>query len=199
MPKKSPRRGFTLIELMIAISIVAVLSSIGFASYSSSQVYARDSKRKQDLRAVATALELYYQQNRRYPCNIGSTQGSGKSNGVLTDFWINDFEYASCDPTATAAKPLNSNFINQMPHDPKGNQFSNSDTTTYGYMYQITSFCQPPYPTTVGQFYTLRTRLENKKDPDRCEVKQYKNCDDLVICRNGAGDPKNDLYIITSQ
>ena len=63
------RRGFTLIEIMIAISILAILATIGMTTYSQAQLRGRDAKRKQDLRAISTALELYYQRNKRFPCS----------------------------------------------------------------------------------------------------------------------------------
>ncbi len=54
-------KGFTLIELMVAISIIAVLSTIGMVAYSKVQLLGRDARRKQDLRAIAQALEIFYQ------------------------------------------------------------------------------------------------------------------------------------------
>lgn len=60
------RRGFTLVELLVAISIIAILSTIGLAIFSGIQSKARDSIRKNDLRALATALEIYYQKKGKY-------------------------------------------------------------------------------------------------------------------------------------
>ena len=49
--------GFTLIELMVAIAIVAILAVVGLVVYSNLQRQARDARRTQDLSAVANALE----------------------------------------------------------------------------------------------------------------------------------------------
>lgn len=49
--------GFTLIELMVAIAIVAVLATVGLVVFSNTQKQARDSRRTQDVSAVANALE----------------------------------------------------------------------------------------------------------------------------------------------
>ena len=54
MPKNS--KGFTLIELMIAISVVAVLATIGMVMYSSTQKTSRDAKRKADMRDIKEAM-----------------------------------------------------------------------------------------------------------------------------------------------
>src|SRR3989344_1235651 len=59
--------GFTLIELLVAISILAILATIGLSVYPSVQKSARDARRKDDLRSIKIALELYYQQNNQYP------------------------------------------------------------------------------------------------------------------------------------
>src|SRR3990167_7760520 len=52
------KRGFTLIELLVVISIIGILASFVVASFNSAQQKGRDSKRKSDLDAVKTALEL---------------------------------------------------------------------------------------------------------------------------------------------
>lgn len=61
------KKGFTLIELMITISIVAIISAIGLVSYSQTHKIARNARRKEDLRSIAIALELYYQKIKNYP------------------------------------------------------------------------------------------------------------------------------------
>jgi len=53
-------RGFTLLEVLVVIAIIAILITIGIASFSTVQKKGRDSKRKSDLKEVQTALEQYY-------------------------------------------------------------------------------------------------------------------------------------------
>ena len=55
----SKSSGFTLIELLVVISIVTLLSSIVFASFSSSRAQAADTRKKVEVREVGTALNLY--------------------------------------------------------------------------------------------------------------------------------------------
>lgn len=50
-------RGFTLIELMVAIAIVAVLATVGFTLFQNTQGQARDAKRRQDIDSITTVLE----------------------------------------------------------------------------------------------------------------------------------------------
>ncbi|MBI2596536.1 type II secretion system protein [Candidatus Daviesbacteria bacterium] len=64
------KNAFTLIELLIAISIISVLSVIGLVVYKGVQSKTRDSIRKQDLNKLAMALEVYAQQhNGKYIAN----------------------------------------------------------------------------------------------------------------------------------
>lgn len=68
------KKGFTLIELMVTISIIAVLSVVGLASYKGIQSKAKDSIRKNDLTKLATALEIYFQRegNGKYVLPAGT-------------------------------------------------------------------------------------------------------------------------------
>lgn len=58
---KNRIQGFTLIELLIVISIISILSVVGSVIFTGIQDKAKDSKRKQDISAIAKALEGRYQ------------------------------------------------------------------------------------------------------------------------------------------
>lgn len=67
MKVQIPKKGFTLIELMVVVAILAILATIGLSSYSTSLRRARDSKRKTHLDQTQKALELYKHDNGVYP------------------------------------------------------------------------------------------------------------------------------------
>lgn len=55
LPNRSS--GFSLIELMVVISIIAVLSVIGFSVFTQVQRNARDARRREEVDAISKALE----------------------------------------------------------------------------------------------------------------------------------------------
>jgi general secretion pathway protein G len=64
------RQGFTLVELLISISIIAILSVVLTVSFSNAQKSSRDQRRIEDLKAIQNAAEQYYLLNgNKYPTN----------------------------------------------------------------------------------------------------------------------------------
>jgi len=51
--------GFTLIELVIVMAIIATLTALATFNFSQARVRARDVQRKNELKAIQNALELY--------------------------------------------------------------------------------------------------------------------------------------------
>ncbi len=88
--------GFTLVELLVVVSIIGILATLLVANYNATRQRARDAQRKSDLRNIQTALRVYYNDKGRYPpassgrisgCGTGSSVcdwgGSFSSNGVV--------------------------------------------------------------------------------------------------------------------
>ncbi len=77
--KKKSRRAFTLIELLVVIAIIGMLTALLLPNLMASRQRARDAQRKNDLRQIQKALELYKQDQTpvEYPDSIPSGQWTG--------------------------------------------------------------------------------------------------------------------------
>lgn len=56
-------RGFTVIELIITITIMGILLTLAVVGLNSTQIKARDDERASDVSAIAIAFEAYYTSN----------------------------------------------------------------------------------------------------------------------------------------
>lgn len=65
--------GFTLVELLIVITIISLLATVGVVTYSGLRKDAKDAKRKADIEAISTVLESNYTPGLNpYPAVSGS-------------------------------------------------------------------------------------------------------------------------------
>lgn len=76
---KKLKQGFTLIEMLVVISLIGILAALGMVSFSSVQKQARDTTRKSDLKQYQTATENYANANNgSYPtATTAQTAASG--------------------------------------------------------------------------------------------------------------------------
>ncbi len=62
----SKKKAFTLVELIVVITILAILWTIGFMSFRNYNVYARDSVRLSNLKTLQSSLWIQYVQSNNY-------------------------------------------------------------------------------------------------------------------------------------
>jgi len=60
-------KGFSLIELLVVLGIMAVLTGLIAFNFNAARSRSRDLQRKNDLKELRTALELYKNDNQQYP------------------------------------------------------------------------------------------------------------------------------------
>ncbi|MBP8590878.1 prepilin-type N-terminal cleavage/methylation domain-containing protein [Candidatus Shapirobacteria bacterium] len=111
IPNTKCKGGFTLIEVLVAATIIALLTSIGVVSYQAANRQARDAKRKADLEQIRAALQIYRGDCGSYPASISF-------GGSLT---------GSCTGSTVT-------YMQQVPQDPK------SSTWNYSYSSSGTSY-----------------------------------------------------------
>ncbi|OGG35656.1 hypothetical protein A2363_04475 [Candidatus Gottesmanbacteria bacterium RIFOXYB1_FULL_47_11] len=153
------KKGFTLIELMIVMILLGVLATIGITSFISSQIKGRDATRKGDLRAIASALEMYYTDKGLYPVgSSGSITGCYTSAGA-TGICGKDYPIFKDSITSGAI------WMAKFPVDPVSSQ-------TYYYV------------SANGSQFQLYAHLENNQDPQCLQA----NCiNPTVLLCGGSG------------
>ncbi len=129
------KKGFTLVELLVVVSIFALLVAATLASLADSRAYARDANRVSNIEQIQRGLSIYSTNSRVYPvCN--PKQAINGSTDCLS----------SVLPNAGA--------MNKVPIDPlRGTSLPCGGAST-GYVYCYFS---------NGDTYTLEYHLETSK------------------------------------
>lgn len=86
MLKKYSQKGFTIVELLIVIVVIGILAALVLNTFSGVQKRARDTQRQTDINAIATQLEVYYNDEGGYPpvATIDTPNLKGIDEGALT-------------------------------------------------------------------------------------------------------------------
>lgn len=130
------KTGFTLIELVIVMAIIAILTAAGLSSYISSQVKGRDARRKGDLTQISRAIEIYYNDHGSYP---------SAHNGLIVSCGDGT---ADCSWNGGPFTDANSTiYMQKLPRDPA--------YSSRQYYY---------YSDATGSLYALYAWLENTQD-----------------------------------
>ncbi len=74
---KQQKNGFSLVELLVVTTIIAVILSAVVVSFQRANQSARDAKRKSDITEIKGILENYRLENGEYPETVTGFSGSG--------------------------------------------------------------------------------------------------------------------------
>lgn len=154
----APRRGFTVVELLIVIVIVAILAAISIVAYNGIQDRARDTQRKAAISTIAKALDMYFIKNGSFPssaCGLGT--GCKINSGWLT----------TADPSwVNIESALVPDYISAVPKDPKASQTTSSAISggqNFDYYMMVNGWCGT---SASKPGYMLTYRLEGSAQKD---------------------------------
>ncbi|MDP3996462.1 MAG: type II secretion system protein [bacterium] len=162
MKHHSHKAGFTLVELLVVISVIGLLSSVVLASIEGTRAKARDTVRIQTFSQLETALALYHDRHGVYPCG----DNNGRYDSSVSAGFING---AGEDQDSCTGGPLTGlfeeGFFVEWIKDP-----INSQPQGWFYFYQLPDITAPDH----RQSYVLYTRLEStpklmKEDGGKCD------------------------------
>jgi prepilin-type N-terminal cleavage/methylation domain-containing protein len=93
------KKGFTLLEIIIVITIIAVLATAGVGAYSGSLQRAKDSKKMANIEIIKQAVINYYNDNSDYPISF-------KDSTMIPKYLGNNFlNYNDVTYSNTASTP----------------------------------------------------------------------------------------------
>jgi general secretion pathway protein G len=117
-----PRRGFTLIEILIVVVILGILAAVVIPQFSNASHVARENTLKDDLRYLRTQVVVFKAQHRDVA--PGYPNGNPKATPTNDDFVDQMTKYTSdrCAASATAAPayPLGP-YLQKVPANPLTN------------------------------------------------------------------------------
>jgi len=93
-PRPSPgaAAGFTLIELMVVMSLIVVLASIGLTLYANSVTRAKEAVLKEDLFRMRDAIDQFYADKNRYPGSLDELVSEKYLRAIPVDPFTNSID-----------------------------------------------------------------------------------------------------------
>jgi prepilin-type N-terminal cleavage/methylation domain-containing protein len=141
---KKSEKGFTIVELLIVIVVIAILATLVIVQFTNIQARARDTEKKSDMRAIQSKIAEYYAIQSKYPLLLSDATlalpvdacKSGTSTATCSttpDYTYKAFLAATAAPlatnTAAAAATANATatdsakyvlYVNNMEAQPAG-------------------------------------------------------------------------------
>jgi prepilin-type N-terminal cleavage/methylation domain-containing protein len=147
------KQGFTLVELLIVISILGVLASIALVSFRSAQIRGRDAQRKNDLKQISSALELFYADYAKYPTATSTSPDACPYNastqtGSLCTWGTGEFRDVDANGITKTT------YFKVIPKDP---------VASFNYLYRVDA---------TRQKFQIFAHIENTQDPSLITTSQ---------------------------
>lgn len=114
---KLSNKWFSFVEILIVVTILAVISIIASTAYSSMQTKSTNAKVVSDLRAINNSLESYSKENQALPMPKGNLnyykEDTSYSHNLENSFWVSGYFFEWVLPKK---------YLSYLPYDPKTSQ-----------------------------------------------------------------------------
>jgi prepilin-type N-terminal cleavage/methylation domain-containing protein len=127
-------KGYTLLELILVMAIIAALAGLFMTSYPASQRRSRDTVRRSDLKQYQIALEAFATSNNNFYPSLPTATGERMSTTLCTEL--------SLASSSCPEEPRNTNYYL---YQSNGSGVGNDDATNYVLWVQLE---QPESPVT---------------------------------------------------
>ena len=84
-PRRTPPGGFTMIELLVVVSLVIILASIGMAQYKNGVVRAQEAVLKENLFRLRDVIDQYYADKQQHPQSLEELVTAGYLRAIPKD------------------------------------------------------------------------------------------------------------------
>jgi general secretion pathway protein G len=103
-------RGFTLVELLVVISMISILAAMGVVQYRNSVQRTRETTLRYDLFEMRDVIDQYYADKGKYPASLDALVSDGYMRKIPIDPVTNSTDTwqtvpAEADPANPSAEP----------------------------------------------------------------------------------------------
>jgi general secretion pathway protein G len=106
------QRGFTLLEMVMVMTIIVILASIGVASYQQVQLKARETLLKDDLHTMRKLIDQYEADRELLPQSLDDLVSAGYMRAVPIDPITGEKDWATETGESTIARDAQQGIVN---------------------------------------------------------------------------------------
>src|SRR5712691_6371848 len=90
--------GFTMIELLVVVSLIVILATMGMTQYRQSIIYTKEAVLREDLFRMRDAIDQYYADKNQYPATLDALVSDGYMRAIPDDPFTRSNDTWTTDP-----------------------------------------------------------------------------------------------------